>query len=257
MKEIIGIFDSGLGGLSVLRELYRAIPDASYIYYSDSAFCPYGDKPAENIRERACEISSLLLSKGAEAIVVACNTATSAAIKHLRETFSVPFIGMEPAIKPAALGTKSGVIGVLATYGTLCGVKYLDIKSRYVSNVKVVERVGRGFVELVENMELEGERAEKICLESLQPLLDEGADRIVLGCTHYPFLLPLMEELVGRMNLPQGRPEFINPAPAVARHTAEVLGVEAKNAAGVFPETEFLCSGNEANLEKCRELILR
>ena len=240
-----------------MKELYRAIPAASYIYYSDNAFCPYGDKAPEIIRERAFNITSLLLSKGAKAIVVACNTATSAAIKHLRENFDLPFIGMEPAIKPAALGTKSGVIGVLATYGTLCGVKYLDIKSRYGDKVKVVERVGRGFVELVENMELEGERAEKICMESLRPLLDEGADRIVLGCTHYPFLLPLMEKLVSQMELPQGRPVFINPAPAVARRTAEVLGLEPQNAAGATPETELLSSGDDSNLKKCRELILR
>lgn len=236
----IGVFDSGIGGLSVLKELLRLLPGERYIYYSDKANCPYGDKTVEFVRERARAITRLLLDKGADIIVVACNTATAAAISTLRAEFDVPFVGMEPAVKPAALGTKTGIIGVLATAGTLKGSLYLDTKSKYEDNVKIVEHVGRGFVELVEAGKFSGDEVERVCRESLEPLLAAGADRIVLGCTHYPFLLPTLEKIAEGYDI-----EFINPAPAVARRVFQLLPHKETAQPGV----ELLSSGPSDALE--------
>ena len=147
---MIGIFDSGVGGLSVFREIKKLLPEEEYIYYSDNAFCPYGEKSKEEIIERARTITSFLLEQGAEIIVVACNTATAAAIASLRKEYPIKFIGMEPAIKPAAAISKTGVVGVLATAGTLKAEKYLDNREKFSDNVRIVEHVGQGFVELVE-----------------------------------------------------------------------------------------------------------
>lgn len=200
-----------------MKEIRKVLPSAHYIYYSDNAYCPYGEKSAEFIQERARAITRLLLDKGADVIVVACNTATGAAIATLRAEFDVPFVGMEPAVKPAALGTRSGVIGVLATAGTLKASKYLNTKGRFQDNVRIEEHVGEGFVQLVERGELDGPEAERVVRASLQPMLDAGADTIVLGCTHYPFLLPVIERIAG----PGVR--VIDPAPAVARQLLRVL----------------------------------
>lgn len=214
----IGIFDSGSGGLSVYRELVKVLPQEHYHYFSDNAHCPYGEKTPLFIQRRGRAITDFLLDKGADIIVVACNTATAAAIATLRAEYpDVPFVGMEPAVKPAALGTRSGVIGVLATAGTLKGSKYLNTRGLYEDNVRIAEHVGQGFVELVERGVLDGPEAESTVRASLQPLLDAGADTIVLGCTHYPFLQPVIKRLAG----PSVR--VIDPAPAVARQTVHVL----------------------------------
>lgn len=214
----LGIFDSGSGGLSVYRELVKVLPRERFIYYSDNAHCPYGEKTALYIQERARFITDFLLGKGADIIVVACNTATAAAISMLREEYpSVPFVGMEPAVKPAALGTRTGVIGVLATAGTLKGSKYLHTRGRFEDNVRIAEHVGQGFVELVEAGILDGPEAEATVRASLQPLLDEGADVVVLGCTHYPFLRPVIERIAGP------GVQVIDPAPAVARQALRLL----------------------------------
>lgn len=224
---MIGIFDSGTGGLSVLKEIVRLLPDERYVYYSDNAHCPYGEKSPDFIRARCQAITKILLDKGADVIVVACNTATAAAIQDLRQTYSVPFIGMEPAVKPAALGTRTGVIGVLATAGTLKASKYLKTKDLYQNGVRIEEHVGAGFVELVERGELEGPATERIVRSSVQPLLDAGADTIVLGCTHYPFLRPVIERVAG----PGVR--IIDPAPAVAQQVLRVLGEVSGTSAGL------------------------
>ena len=214
----IGIFDSGSGGLSVYREIVKLLPQERYVYFSDNAHCPYGEKTAAYIQERGRIITEILLGLGAEIIVVACNTATAAAIATLRAEYpAIPFIGMEPAVKPAALGTETGVIGVLATAGTLKGSKYLNTRGRFEDDVRIVEHVGEGFVELVENGILDGPEAYETVRASLQPLLDAGADRIVLGCTHYPFLRPVIEAIAGP------DVQVIDPAPAVARQTVRVL----------------------------------
>lgn len=222
---MIGIFDSGVGGLSVFREIRKVLPEQSYIYFSDNAHCPYGEKSREYIIERTREITRFLLEKGCEIIVVACNTATAAAIKTLREEFPVKFIGMEPAIKPAAQSTKTGVVGVLATAGTLKATKYLDTREKWAQNVQIVEHIGQGFVELVENGETSGPHAEAVVSTSLMPLLEAGADTIVLGCTHYPFLIDTIRE-VARARFPERTITVIDPAPAVARHLLEVMREE-------------------------------
>lgn len=243
----IGVFDSGEGGLSVLKEITRLLPEAEYVYYSDNAHCPYGEKSPEYIQDRARAITERLLKEGADVIVVACNTATAAAISVLRSEYSdassqevrdkvreltggrhdhICFIGMEPAVKPAALGTRTGVIGVLATAGTLKGSKYLKTKESVDDQVNVFEHVGRGFVELVEEGRLSGSEAEDVVKASLGPLLSAGADIIVLGCTHYPFLLPVLQKVAG----PDIR--FIDPAPAVARQLVHVLEREGMLSAG-------------------------
>ncbi len=219
---MIGIFDSGIGGLSVFREIRKVLPEEEYIYYSDNAHCPYGDKSREYIIGRAREITDCLISRGADIIVVACNTATAAAISHLRKEYPHKFIGMEPAIKPAALSTKTGVIGVLATAGTLKADKYLNTKDKYAEGIKIVEHIGQGFVELVESGKTAGKEAENIVRSSLKPLLDAGADRIVLGCTHYPFLMETIKKVSEEL-YPERDVQIIDPAPAVARHLLEVM----------------------------------
>ncbi|MGM9763793.1 MAG: glutamate racemase [Candidatus Cryptobacteroides sp.] len=248
---MIGIFDSGVGGLSVFREIYKRLPDESYIYFSDNAHCPYGEKTKEYIIERAKAITEKLVSEGADVIVVACNTATSAAIAILRQLYSGPdselvremsegrldniqFIGMEPAVKPAALASKTKIIGVLATAGTLKGSNYLNIKDAYSDNVTILEHVGQGFVELVENGDLDSPHAYEIVRQSVEPLLDKGADSIVLGCTHYPFLFATINKVceeymaAGRHSLlpTDSKINIIDPAPAVARRLVDVMRSE-------------------------------
>ncbi|MBQ9462045.1 MAG: glutamate racemase [Bacteroidales bacterium] len=245
----IGVFDSGSGGLSVLREIRKILPDERYIYFSDNAYCPYGEKTAEFVTARSRAITDLLLSKGCRAVVVACNTATAAAIAELRLSYDIPFVGMEPAVKPAASGTRSGVVGVLATAGTLKASKYQNTKEQYADAVHIEERVGQGFVELVENLDLESPHAECIVRASLQPLLDAGADTIVLGCTHYPFLLPLMR----RITSPDIH--FIDPAPAVARRLADVLKMSGIPLTDNNPGVELLSSGPDDTLKKLFKLI--
>ena len=247
----IGIFDSGSGGLSVYRELVKLLPQERFVYYSDNAHCPYGEKTALYIQRRARFITEFLLDKGADIIVVACNTATAAAIATLRAEYpNVPFVGMEPAVKPAALGTRSGVIGVLATAGTLKGSKYLNTRGMYADDVRVVEHVGQGFVELVEAGILDGPQAESTVRASLQPLLDEGADVVVLGCTHYPFLRPVIERIAGP------GVQVIDPAPAVARQTLRLL---RENGAplGIGPfSVELHSSGDPAALNRIYALCV-
>ena len=222
---MIGIFDSGTGGLSVFKEIRKLLPEERYIYFSDNAHCPYGEKSREYIIERSREITRFLLDKGCDIIVVACNTATAAAIAVLREEFPVRFIGMEPAVKPAVKSTRTGVVGVLATAGTLKADKYLNTREKFSEGVKITEHVGQGFVELVEKGCLTGREAEDVVRASLKPLLDEGADRIVLGCTHYPFLWDTIAKIASEL-YPERAIEIIDPAPAVARHLLETMKTE-------------------------------
>lgn len=222
---MIGIFDSGVGGLSVFREIRKLLPEERYIYYSDNAHCPYGEKSREYIIDRAREITDFLLSKGADIIVVACNTATAAAIASLREEYDVKFIGMEPAVKPAATSTMTGVVGVLATAGTLKADKYLNTREKWAEGVKIAEHVGQGFVELVEKGCTSGPEAEDVVMESLKPLIEEGADRIVLGCTHYPFLSDTISKVASGI-APERDIKIIDPAPAVAKHLLEIMKQE-------------------------------
>lgn len=246
---MIGIFDSGIGGLSVFREIRKLLPEQSYIYYSDSAHCPYGDKSKEYIIDRARSITRRLMEMGAEIVVVACNTATAAAISTLRKEFPIKFIGMEPAIKPAAALTKTGVVGVLATAGTLKAEKYLDTREKWAQSITVVEHTGEGFVELVEKGQTSGAEAEAVVQNSLVPLLEAGADTIVLGCTHYPFLADTIKKVAATHGADGNSFHLIDPAPAVARHLLEVM--EAEGIQTVSPEgfsIELLCSGDRKGL---------
>ena len=244
---MIGIFDSGVGGLSVFREIRKVLPDERYVYFSDNAHCPYGEKTREYIIERARAITETLLSKGADVIVVACNTATAAAIADLRERYDVPFIGMEPAVKPAASCTKTGVVGVLATAGTLKADKYLTTRGKYAEEVRFVEHVGEGFVELVENGNTSGAEAEKVVGKSLIPLLEAGADTIVLGCTHYPFLSDTIIKVASE-HFPDHEISVIDPAPAVARHLLDVMTTEGLIRKDGF-RMELCSSGDDSALK--------
>ena len=246
---MIGIFDSGIGGLSVFREIRKLLPEQGYIYYSDSAHCPYGDKSKEYIIDRARSITRRLMGMGAEIVVVACNTATAAAISTLRKEFPIKFIGMEPAIKPAAALTKTGVVGVLATAGTLKAEKYLDTREKWAQSITVVEHIGEGFVELVEKGQTLGAEAEAVVQNSLVPLLEAGADTIVLGCTHYPFLADTIKKVAAAHGADGNSFHLIDPAPAVARHLLEVM--EAEGIQTASPEgfsMELLCSGDRKGL---------
>lgn len=254
---MIGIFDSGVGGLSVFREIRKVLPEQSYVYYSDNAHCPYGEKGREYIIDRARAITRFLIDKGCEIIVVACNTATAAAISTLREEFPVKFIGMEPAIKPAAQSTRTGVVGVLATAGTLKATKYLDTREKWARNVRIAEHIGQGFVELVESGKVSGPEAEATVRTSLMPLLESGADTIVLGCTHYPFLIDTISKIADK-EFPERKVRIIDPAPAVARHLLDVMRQEEIDETS--PEgysVELNSSGDPAGLVRTFESLVR
>lgn len=194
----IGVFDSGVGGLSVLHHIRAAMPDARLIYVADSGHVPYGDKSPAYIEARSLAITNFLISEGAQAIVIACNTATAAAAHTLRSQYSqLPIIGMEPAVKPAVAATKSGVVGVLATVGTLESARFAALLEKYAGNVKIVTQSCPGLVELVERGDLRSVEARRLVERYTAPLLATGADTFILGCTHYPFLAPLIHEVAG------------------------------------------------------------
>jgi glutamate racemase len=216
----VGVFDSGVGGLSVLRELRRELPAEDFLYVADSAHAPYGDKPGEFVEQRSLAIAQFLLAQGAKALVVACNTATGAAIAALRARFAVPIVGMEPAIKPAAGHTRSGVVGVLATAGTATSEKFAGLLSRFGRDTAILVQPCPGLVELVEAGELAGPRVRAEVEKYVAPLLRGGADTIVLGCTHYPFLRAVIEEIAGN------DVAVIDPNPAVARELRRRLEQE-------------------------------
>jgi glutamate racemase len=193
----IGVMDSGVGGISVLKHIHALLPHENLIYFADSKHAPYGSKTPEEIIARCMEIADFLLQKNVKALVVACNTATAAAIDELRETFDLPIIGMEPAVKPAAEASKNGVIGVLATVGTLKSAQFAALLESYGRNVKVVTQACVGLVECIERGELDTPETKALIRQYTSPLLAEDADTIVLGCTHYPFVKDSIREIVG------------------------------------------------------------
>lgn len=215
----IGVFDSGVGGLTVLSPLYALLPQADYLYFADTAWCPYGPRPPKEVRGRVELIVRFLLAQGCQLIVVACNTATASSIEYLRFRYAhVPFVGMEPAVKPAALTSATGVIGVLATQGTFAGQLFQRAVARYAEQVKIVHIADARLVEFVEH----GLYAQPEVKAHLQTITDAMAqanvDRLVLGCTHYPFLANTFRALLSP------HVELINPAPAVARQALRLLG---------------------------------
>jgi glutamate racemase len=223
----IGVFDSGVGGLTVLREVRRQLPGWATIYLADSAHCPYGNRPPAEIRQLSVEISRYLIERGARCIVVACNTASAAALSHLRRRFpGLPFVGMVPAVKPAAALTQSGTVGVLATTATLGGRLLNDVVERYADGVRVLSQACPGLVEQIEKGDLDGPDTEALLRGYLEPLLAQGADVIALGCTHYPFVAPLIQRIAG----PGVR--LLDPSEAVARQVGRVLAGEQGSGGG-------------------------
>ena len=215
----IGVYDSGLGGLTVWREVRRMLPSESLVYLGDGKNCPYGSRPREEVRRLADEAVAYLVAQGCKMVVVACNTATAAAIGFLREKYApMPIVGMEPAVKPACLNTRSGVVGVLATERSLDGELFRRTAARYGDGVDLVTAPGRRFVELVENDLEATPEAEATVRAAVAEMLEHGADQIVLGCTHYPFLLPVLERVVAGRGV-----EIVDPSPAVARRVAQLL----------------------------------
>jgi glutamate racemase len=234
----IGVFDSGVGGLSVLREIRRQLPGEDLLYVADSGHAPYGDRSSRFIEARAAAIVEFFLGIPVKAIVIACNTATGVAVEKLRRRCRVPVVAMEPAIKPASQRTRSGVVGVLATSQTLCSANVARLLDKYGKDVQVLLQPCPGLVEQVEGAELSGEAAAALVRRYVAPLVEKGADTLVLGCTHYPFLSPLIQAAAG--------PEVtvIDPAAAVARELARRLEAGNLLSDGNRPGTErFWSSG--------------
>jgi len=214
----IGVFDSGVGGLSVLHAIRELLPTQPVIYLADQAHVPYGERTLEEVRQFSHAITRYLLSEGCRLIVVACNTASVAALKSLREEFKdVPFVGMEPAVKPAAEQTHSRVVGVLATYATFQGQMYNSVVERFAQGVNVLQDHCPGLVAQIEKGNFNGTETEQILRNALEPMLAKGVDTVVMGCTHYPFVIPLIQKITG--------PEVsvIDPAPAIARQVQRLL----------------------------------
>ncbi len=259
-KPVIGVFDSGVGGLSVLSAIWNELPHSVTLYLADQAHVPYGLRPEAEVRDYAAGITRYLLEGGAEIIVVACNTASAAALDHLRLTFKdVQFVGMEPAVKPAVEKTNSGVVGVLATPATFQGALYASVVERFAGDVKIIQHTCPGLVELIENGFLNSTDTRDILEDALQPMLDQGVDTIVLGCTHYPFVIPLIQDIVG----PEVR--VIDPAPAVARQVRRVVSkqfmVSIEGYAQSLPDTmgpskKYLTTRDQARLESMLQLLL-
>ncbi len=214
----IGVFNSGVGGLSVLREIHRQLPGVPVVYLADQAHVPYGPRPLEEVRQFSAGITRFLLSQGCRLIVVACNAASAAALQYLRETFlETPFVGMEPAVKPAAETTHTGVVGVLATPATFQGALYASVIEQFAHGVKVLQDTCPGLVGQIEAGKLDDPKTERILRDALEPMLAEGIDTVVLGCTHYPFVIPQIQRIVG------ASVRVIDPAPAIARQTGKLL----------------------------------
>ena len=238
----IGVYDSGLGGLTVWVEVKKALPHESLIYLGDGKNCPYGSRPKEEVRELADEAVRFLIEKGCKMVVVACNTATAAAIGYLRKKYTeIPIVGMEPAVKPACQATRTGVVGVLATERSLDGDLFRHTLARYGEGVEVVTAPGRGFVELVEANKENTPEAEACVGEAIQEMLRLGADQIVLGCTHYPFLKSTLKKVLAGRDV-----EIIDPAPAVARRVNYLLDRDNLHAdANHQPQYEFCTFSTE------------
>ena len=241
----IGIFDSGVGGLSVLRAIRDLLPHEHTLYMADQAHIPYGPRPKGDIRDFAFGITDFLLAQGAKLIVVACNTASAAALHDLRARFiGVPFVGMEPAVKPAAKLTQTGRVGVLATPTTFAGELYAALVDRFGQGIEIYQNTCSGLVEQIERGDLNSTATREILEAALTPMLTDNVDTIVLGCTHYPFVIPLIESITG----PGVR--TIDPAPAIARQTWRLLNEFSwLNPSEDQGELQFFTSGETSGFE--------
>ncbi len=248
----IGVFDSGVGGLSVLRVMRGLMPHEHIVYFGDQARAPYGSRPMEEIQKFSEEITRFLLARRCKLIVVACNTASAAALKMLRAKFpQIPFVGMEPAVKPAAESTRTGKVGVLATPATFQGELYASVVERFAAHVRLFQHTCPGLVSQIERGELETPATRRILEEALTPMLAQGIDTVVLGCTHYPFVIPLIQEIAGE------GVRVIDPAPAVARQAQRLLA--QSNLINISHETgrlEFFTSGEAQPMEAALKQLL-
>lgn len=241
----IGIFDSGVGGISVLRAIREQMPEESIIYFGDQGHIPYGPRPMRQIRDFSAAITRFLLGHDAKIIVVACNTASAAALAFLRQTFlHVPFVGMEPAVKPAAEHTQTGKVGVLATPATFQGALYASVVERFAHGVELLQNTCPGLVQQIEQGNLEAAETRRILEDALLPMLERNIDTVVLGCTHYPFVIPLISEMVGE------GVRVIDPAPAVARQTEHLLEARGlRHNSEARGEVKFFTSGEPEDLK--------
>ncbi|MEH1007312.1 MULTISPECIES: glutamate racemase [unclassified Winogradskyella] len=242
-KKSIGIFDSGIGGTSIFKEIYTLLPNENYIYLADSKNAPYGNKTSQDILKLSIKNTEYLISKGCKIIIVACNTATTNAISYLRKNYSIPFIGIEPAIKPAALNTKTKVIGILATKGTLSSQLFHQTTDLYTNGIKVIEQVGEGIVPLIESGKLDSIEMQVLLEAYLKPMLEQNIDYLVLGCTHYPYLIPMLSKM-----LPE-HIKIIDSGLAVAKQTQTILSDKnLLNNSELNPTIQLFSNGNVAVL---------
>jgi glutamate racemase len=250
----IGIFDSGVGGISVLRAIRKQMPEESIIYFGDQGHVPYGSRSMAQIQSFSEAITRFLLDRAAKIIVVACNTASAAALKHLRARFpEIQFIGMEPAVKPAAERTQTGKVGVLATPATFQGALYASVVERFANGVELFQDTCPGLVQQIEAGNLSGEGTRRILETALLPMLENNIDTVVLGCTHYPFVIPLIQEIVGDAK----RVRVIDPAPAVAKQTSRLLEEKGmRNTSGLRGSVRFYTSGDPDALRSLLPVLL-
>jgi glutamate racemase len=252
VENPIGVFDSGVGGLSVLRAMRTLMPNENMIYLGDQGHVPYGPRPMEEIQKFSEGITNFLLKQNSKLIVVACNTASAAALTYLRKQFpEVTFVGMEPAVKPAAETTRTGKVGVLATPATFQGALYASVVERFGAGVELFQNTCPGLVGQIEKGELTSQATRSILADALEPMLEKNIDTVVLGCTHYPFVIPLIEQIVGK------NVRVIDPAPSVARQAKRLLETAgALNPSGKPGVVRFLTSGDPASMKSLLPLLL-
>jgi glutamate racemase len=251
MNKPIGVFDSGIGGITVLKELIRFLPEERFIYLADSANAPYGVLPEEKIRELSARNVEFLLSKECKLIVIACNTATAAAVNQLRQMYSVPIVGLEPAIKPACLASKTKNVAVLATKGTFRGNHFRNTSEKYKDYVNLHLKVAKGLVEIAEEGEFGSEKAEKLILKYLKHFENKNIDHLVLGCTHYPFFSDIIRKIVGKKII------IVDSSEAVARRTKDVLIInKVLNRTRSTENHKFFTSGSVETLRLVAQYYL-
>jgi len=235
----IGIFDSGIGGTSIWREIQELLPYEDFIYIADSKNAPYGEKSKEQIKALSIKNTEYLIDRRCKLIVVACNTATTNAIEYLRKAYDIPFIGIEPAIKPAALNSRTRTIGILATKGTLSSSLFHSTSTVHAAGITIVEQIGSGIVELIENGKLDSVELRTLLKGYLEPMLKNGIDYLVLGCTHYPYLIPILQDLL------PANVQIIDSGEAVAKQTKAVLQkLDLQSTSKIAGKHQFLTTGS-------------
>tara|TARA_R110001592_G_scaffold140920_1_gene362072 strand:+ start:1841 stop:2620 length:780 start_codon:yes stop_codon:yes gene_type:complete len=247
-KGPIGIFDSGIGGTSIFKEIHALLPNENFIYLADSKNAPYGNRSKEEIIRLSIKNTKFLIAKGCKIIVVACNTATTNAIDYLRENYPIPFIGIEPAIKTAALNTQTKSVGILATKGTLSSHLFHKTTDLYANGIKVIEQVGEGIVPLIESGKLNSTEMKLLLDTYIKPMLEQNIDYLVLGCTHYPYLIPILAEM-----LPNDV-KIIDSGLAVAKQTQLILSnLNLLEDATLEPTTQLFSNGDVSVLKSIIE----